>query len=165
MSTCRKLVLVSFMIQVSFFTLTCLCLKSSLEADFFRMDSFSSRRARQLFINAVRQLGSSIGLTTSAKAIRSSLGDVRTLFQENVDRLVGNNSNQTTQERKASIPLSGGPRRAPRRRRTSHTRYPSNVIMDVDQIPGKLYQLANELEKFGRVRFLRQCVQSFPHAS
>lgn len=104
------------------------------------------------FTNAVRQLGSSIGLTRSAGEIRKRLEDVKILFRGNLERLVDGYA--TTNELHDSTRLQEGTlgKRPPRRRKTSHMRAPSSGVLDVDLLPSKLSHLAEELVDFRRVR-------------
>lgn len=116
------------------------------------------------FTNAMRQLGSSIGLTTSARQIRSRLSEVRHLFRDNVTALVENKAPHHPQtERASSMPLSPGNsnRRVPRRKKTSHMRNASSLSYQFDSFPQKLKSLGDELVEFGRVRVSSSLQKSF----
>lgn len=94
------------------------------------------------FVNAVRQLGSSIGLTRSAKDIRRILGEVKTLFQDNADRLVENKFKHDN--------MDGYSPGNTHSLFNNHARRPAFGIVFVERIPSTLGNLAKEL------RYLRE---------
>lgn len=103
------------------------------------------------FTNAVRQLGSSIGLTRSAGEIRKRLEDVKTLFRGNLEHLVDRYMS-TSEHHDATRPREWSfAKRVPRRKKTSHMRVPSASSLDIDALPSKLSHLAEELVDFSRV--------------
>ncbi|KAF8322113.1 hypothetical protein DL93DRAFT_2162961, partial [Clavulina sp. PMI_390] len=105
------------------------------------------------FINAVRHLGSSIGLTRSAEEIRKRLENLREIFRGNLDRLHNGRADEFlesefhepgTRARAGTFPPTSQ-RRRPWRRKTAHV---SHVESGIDYLPAILKDLADELKSF-----------------